>query len=417
MLRDDPTGPYLFPFQEQFSNWRDEQTAWATTATLFDQSFHMNDIYFTGPDVKRLFSESAVNNFVMFGRNRAKQLVAVNPAGDYIGDGIVFGFEDDQYVLVGTPAASDWIAFRAKSGGYDVEVEADPASPFNPNPRRKFRYQLQGPRSLDIIRKAAGDAVDHIRFFRMGEFQIAGVPIRALNHTMVGVPGQEYTGLEMTGPVAESQRVLDALAAAGEEFGMRQGGSLAYSTTAAASGWWATPVPAVYLGDELRAYRQHLPGDGFEAHASVGGSLESDDIRDYYLTPGISATAASSTSSTSLSAATRYWPARTSRTRPRCSCAGTTRMQATRSPVASSTPRTAPSSWRCRPLITSWRTTTRSWPRHADRGRQLAGVHHELRRLGSAWPHRRPVRQGRHRGRGAVGQRVRDRGQAARRGP
>ena len=33
MLREDPTGPYLFPFQEQFSNWRDEQTAWAITAT------------------------------------------------------------------------------------------------------------------------------------------------------------------------------------------------------------------------------------------------------------------------------------------------------------------------------------------------------------------------------------------------
>jgi vanillate/3-O-methylgallate O-demethylase len=119
----------------------------------------------------------------------------------------------------------------------------------------------------------------------MGEFQIEGVPIRALNHTMIGVPGQEYTGLEMTGPVAEGQRVLEALVAAGEESGMRLGGSLAYTTTAASSGWFPTPVPAVYLGDELRAYRQHLSGDGFEAHASIGGSLESDDIRDYYLTP------------------------------------------------------------------------------------------------------------------------------------
>src|ERR1700740_3211285 len=95
MLREDPTPPYQFPFQEQFSNWRDEQTAWATTATLFDQSFHMNDVYFTGPDVKRLFSETAVNNFDKFGRNRAKQLVAVNPEGDFIGDGIGFGFKDD----------------------------------------------------------------------------------------------------------------------------------------------------------------------------------------------------------------------------------------------------------------------------------------------------------------------------------
>jgi len=285
MLREDPTPPYQFPFQEQFSNWRDEQTAWATTATLFDQSFHMNDVYFTGPDVKRLFSETAVNNFDKFGRNRAKQLVAVNPEGDFIGDGIVFGFEDDQYVVVGTPPVGDWLAFRAQSGGYDVEIEADPATPYNPNPRKKFRLQLQGPRSLDIIRKAAGDAADHIKFFQMGEFQIAGVPIRALNHTMIGVPGHDYTGLEMTGPFAESQRVLEALVKAGEEFGMRQGGSLAYATTPHASGWVPLPVPAIYLGDELRAYRQHLPGDSFAAHTSIGGSLESDDIRDYYLTP------------------------------------------------------------------------------------------------------------------------------------
>lgn len=285
MLREDPTGPFVFPFQEQFSNWRDEQTAWDTTAVLFDQSFHMNDVYFTGPDVKRLFSESAVNNFDKFGRNRAKQLVAVNTEGDYIGDAIVFGFEDDKYVLVGTPGASNWLAFRAQSGGYDVEIEEDPATPFNPNPRRKFRYQLQGPRSLDIIHKAAGDAVDHIKFFQMGEFQIEGVPIRALNHTMIGVPGHDHTGLEMTGPVAESQRVLEALLKAGEEFGLRQGGSLAYGSTPHASGWFSIPVPAVYLGDELKAYRQHLSGDGFEAHLSIAGSLESDDIRDYYLTP------------------------------------------------------------------------------------------------------------------------------------
>jgi len=285
MLRNDPTGPYQFPFPEQRSNWRDEQRAWATTATLFDQSFHMNDISFTGPDVKRLFSESGVNSFATFGRNRAKQFVAVTPAGDFIGDGICFGFEDDKYVLVGTPAASDWVMFRAATGDYDVEVFADPASPFNPNPREKFRFQLQGPRSLDIVRSASGGTMGDIRFFRMGEFEIAGVPIRALNHTMVGIPGQEHTGLEMTGPWEEHDRVLEALLRAGEEFGMRDGGSLAYSTTAASSGWFATPVPAIYVGDDLRPYREWLPGFGFEAHCSIGGSLESDDIRDYYVTP------------------------------------------------------------------------------------------------------------------------------------
>ena len=285
MLRNDPAGPYQMPFTEQYTNWRDEQSAWATSATLFDQSFHMNDITFSGPDVRRLFSESGVNSFAAFGRNKAKQFVAVSPDGDVIGDGICFGFDDDRYVLVGTPAASDWVTFRALTGGYDVEVAADPATPFNPNPREKFRFQIQGPRSLDIVRSLAGDVVDDIRFFQMGEFEIAGVPVRALNHTMIGVPGQEHTGLEMTGPWSEHDRVLEALHGAGAPFEMRDGGSLAYTTTAASSGWFATPIPGVYLGDELKAYREWLPGYGYEAHCSVGGSLESDDIRDYYLTP------------------------------------------------------------------------------------------------------------------------------------
>ena len=35
----------------------------------------------------------------------------------------------------------------------------------------------------------------------------------------------------------------------------------------------------------MKAYRQWLPGKGFEATASLGGSCYSDNIEDYYLTP------------------------------------------------------------------------------------------------------------------------------------
>ncbi|HXO53692.1 MAG TPA: hypothetical protein VN888_22310, partial [Mycobacterium sp.] len=62
MLRNAPMGNFAFPYKPEYSNWRDEQQAWATTAVLFDQSTHMTDVYFKGPDVKRLFSETAVNN-------------------------------------------------------------------------------------------------------------------------------------------------------------------------------------------------------------------------------------------------------------------------------------------------------------------------------------------------------------------
>jgi glycine cleavage system aminomethyltransferase T len=75
------------------------------------------------------------------------------------------------------------------------------------------------------------------------------------------------------------------LLAAGEEFGLRQGGARAYPSTAIESGWIPAPVPAIYTGEATRPFREWLSADGFEANASIGGSFVSDDIEDYYVTP------------------------------------------------------------------------------------------------------------------------------------
>jgi vanillate/3-O-methylgallate O-demethylase len=286
MLRSDPRGPYQFPIpQVEYANWRDEQRVWRESAILFDQSFHMSDVYFRGPDTKRLFSDVGVNSFATFGKNKAKQFVAVNPRGLFIGDAILFGLDEDEYVLVGAPVAANWVQFHAETGDYEVEVTRDEASTINPRERLLFRYQIQGPSALEIVESASGTGLDRITFFNIGEFEIAGVPVRALNHTMVGTPGQEHTGLEIFGPREHSARVKDALLEAGTRFGMREGGALSYPTTSNESGWIARPLPAIYTGDDLKAYREYLPGEGFEAHASLAGSFVSDSIEDYYLTP------------------------------------------------------------------------------------------------------------------------------------
>jgi hypothetical protein len=44
MLRNAPIGTFAFPYKPEYSNWRDEQEAWAATAVLFDQSTHMTDV-------------------------------------------------------------------------------------------------------------------------------------------------------------------------------------------------------------------------------------------------------------------------------------------------------------------------------------------------------------------------------------
>src|SRR5262249_41083114 len=119
-----------------------------------------------------------------------------------------------------------------------------------------------------------------IRFFNMDILTIAGHDIRALRHGMVGQPGWE-----LFGPWEYGDEVRDAIVAAGQEYGIRQVGSRTYPTTCLESGWIPSPLPAIYVDEELRGYRQWLGGKSYEAMASLGGSFDSSDITDYYLTP------------------------------------------------------------------------------------------------------------------------------------
>jgi vanillate/3-O-methylgallate O-demethylase len=151
----------------------------------------------------------------------------------------------------------------------------------NPTGGRKiFRFQVQGPTALEVLQKATGGALPEIAFFNMGRITIAGHEVRALHHGMSGAPG-----LELFGPWEEREDVRAAIVAAGSEFGLRQVGSRAYATNTLESGWIPCPLPAVFTGDSMKAYREWLPADWYEATGSLGGSLASDDIEDYYLTP------------------------------------------------------------------------------------------------------------------------------------
>lgn len=281
MLRNAPLGPYVFPIEPELTNWRDEQESWRKTAVFFDQSHHMTDHYFRGPDAVRLFQDLAINSFSNFQRNKAKQIVVCNHDGYVIGDSILFAFEDDLFSVVNRPNAGNWIQYHAETGDYDVEVDVDHRSVSHHTGRRKkYRYEVQGPNAMDILTKATGGNLPDIKFFNMGEIMIGGREVRALRHGMAGAPG-----LELMGPFEEKDEVKAAILEAGRDFGLLQGGARAYATVAHESGWVPSELPAIYAGDDMRAYREWLPADGFEANASLGGSFVSDSIEDWYLTP------------------------------------------------------------------------------------------------------------------------------------
>jgi vanillate/3-O-methylgallate O-demethylase len=282
MARNSQIGPYVYPaVPSEFSNWREEQEAWRETSALFDQSHHMTDLYVEGPDVIRLLSDLGVNTFGNAAVNKAKQFVACNHDGYVIGDGILFFLDQNRVSLVGRPSAHNWVQHHAETGDYDVTVERDERTAVNPTGKRKlYRFQVQGPTALDVLGNATGAALPEIPFFNMGELTIAGHKVRALHHGMSGAPG-----LELFGPWEEREDVRAAIVEAGQEFGLRQVGSRVYATNTLESGWIPCPLPAVFTGDELKAYREWLPAEGYEGTGSLGGSYDADDIVDYYLTP------------------------------------------------------------------------------------------------------------------------------------
>ncbi len=84
---------------------------------------------------------------------------------------------------------------------------------------------------------------------------------------------------------AEGEEIRAAIVEAGEDFGLHQVGARAYATNTLESGWIPSPLPAVYTGEKMKAYREWLPGSGYEATCSLGGSFVSKNIEDYYMTP------------------------------------------------------------------------------------------------------------------------------------
>ena len=281
LLQNSQIGPYAFPMvRAEFSNWRDEQRAWRETCALFDQSHHMTDLYVKGPDALRLYSDLGINSFANFRINQAKQFVACNHEGYAIGDAILFYLDKDRFNLVGRPPAANWVQYNLETGGYNAKAERDERSAVNQGKRKAFRYQVQGPNAVKLVEKVIGRPAPDIRFFHMDVIKIAGCEVQALRHGMVGQPGWE-----LFGPWERGEAVRDAIVRAGEEFGLRQVGSRAYPTTTLESGWIPSPLPAVYTGDAMKAYRKWLSDKSYEAMASLGGSFYSRNIADYYLTP------------------------------------------------------------------------------------------------------------------------------------
>jgi vanillate/3-O-methylgallate O-demethylase len=285
LLRNSQIGAYVYPVvPTEFSNWRDEQSAWRNGVVLFDQTHHMAEMTLRGPDALKLMNYLTINSFAGFQPNKAKQMVPISYDGNVIGDGILFYLAPEELSFVGRAPSVNWIEYHAQTGDWKVEYIRDDRSPSQPRGkaviRRNYRFQIQGPKAIQVLNKLNGGPIPDVKFFTMDYIKIGGRKVRALRHGMAGAPG-----LEIWGPYEQGDEIREAILSAGKEFGIVAVGSRTYSSNTLESGWIPSPLPAVYTGESMKKYREWLPASAYEGSGSIGGSFVSKNIEDYYVTP------------------------------------------------------------------------------------------------------------------------------------
>jgi vanillate/3-O-methylgallate O-demethylase len=267
--------------QPEFEGWAKEQHAYQDGVILYDLCHHMNDLFIEGPDAMKLLAAVSANDYETFAIGQAKQFVPVTEHGDIVTDGILMRMAENKFLLSGVPASQTWVRYHGEKGGYDVKFVANADSHNRKDgPPAMFRYQVQGPKAMEVVERALGAAPPNVKFFHSEEVTIGGRKLRAFRHGMAGQPG-----FELLGEWEDNDAVKQALLDAGEPSGLVQVGGLAYYTNGIESGWIPTPTPGIYSDPALEGYRKFVPLFSYEGQKPIHGSFYSDDISDYYVSP------------------------------------------------------------------------------------------------------------------------------------
>lgn len=267
---------------KEYTNWRSEHDGFHETCVLTNQSHHMPVLYVKGPDSHKMLQYLTPLSFANLSPSGAKQYFAVEPKnGRHIGDCVMYYYgEEDGFELISGMPLLNWVRYHGESGQWDVEMTFDPTTPYNPTGQRtKCRFQLEGPTTHDVLADAVDGGWEGLKFFRTATVKIDGITVQILGHGM-GATG----GVEISAAYGDLDRLRDALMRIGEKHGIKLGGSVTYFSAGIIGGWIPYPLPAIYTGEHMRAYREWLPSDGWEANMQIGGSFYSSNVEDYYWT-------------------------------------------------------------------------------------------------------------------------------------
>ena len=216
-----PFAPEYFVYNgrlasDRMNNATDEETYWLVRRQVILRHTGERPIEVRGPDAETLLNRLFTRDIKRVKVGRCSYQFACYHDGGMITDGVLLRLESDRFWYA--QADGDLFSwFRAQAHGLRVEV-SDP---------EVWVSQVQGPHALKVLSAVAEDGgPDPFRYFDVGRVRIAGQCVVVTRSGFTNELGWEFY-LE---PGADARAVGDRILAAGEPFGMKPVGAVAFRT-------------------------------------------------------------------------------------------------------------------------------------------------------------------------------------------
>ncbi len=221
------------PFHERTSklslpqNWR----RWAGYIVAGSYDLVLDREYWAIRDAAALIDITPLMKYIIEGPDAAKLLHRMTPRdvlkmavgqvfytgwcdddGKLLDDGTISRLSETKFRLTSAEPSLRWLAMNAVGMDVTITEVTD----------RVAALSLQGPKSRTILNKACAKPLDKLKFFRLTETKLAGVPVTI---SRTGYTGD--LGYEIWMDAHDALRVWDALIEAGGDYGIVPCGILA----------------------------------------------------------------------------------------------------------------------------------------------------------------------------------------------
>lgn len=259
----------------EFTGWQDENLSWKEDCDIGDWS-QMVEYRVSGPDALQFFSDFAVNGFENFALRQAKHVIFCSREGFVIGEGILIRFGEDDFEFQSGGPVWSWLDYNCKIGRYSLTCAEKRDS--------KFKYQVSGPKSLQLLEQVTGQSLRDIQFMHVGRAKILGIEVDLLRQGMSG-----EVGFEIQGPKAFGEQIYRHIYEQGQPFHIRRIGAktaMVKHMEAAFPTVVHDYLPAL-TGSAEQGYWDTYSArfQGFERFFKVSGSFEGEKIADWYRNP------------------------------------------------------------------------------------------------------------------------------------